>query len=72
MTEPKTVDATDVPAESQVIPDGQLSDADLAKVSGGVGGSLNKMEVEPVDFKPKGLLMGMEVEPVDFKPRPGF
>lgn len=63
-----TVEPTDAGVAAE---DMELSDRDLARVSGGLGG-VAKMEVEPVDFKPKGSLLGMEVEPVDFKPRPSF
>ncbi len=63
--------STAEPTDAGVAADTELSDDALARVSGGIGG-LAKMEVEPVDFKPKGSLLGMEVEPVDFKPRPSF
>lgn len=57
--------------EGMVRNDGELSTEDLEGVAGGVL-SLTAMEVEPVDFKPKGSLLGLQVEPVDFKPKPGM
>ncbi len=51
--------------------DGELSTKDLEEVAGGTL-SLNALQVEPVDFKPKGSLQGLQVEPVDFKPKPGM
>lgn len=42
------------------------------KVRGGLltATSLNSLEVEPVNFQPKGSLLGLQVEPVDFTPKP--
>lgn len=56
--------------EDETKSESNLSDQELNGVSGGAGTvSLHSMEVEPVDFRPKGLMCGMDVEPVDFRPK---
>ena len=63
---------SDIPNPPGNAGDGQpLADEDLAKVAGGFGSpqGLNSLEVEPVNFKPKGSLAGLQVEPVDFTPK---
>jgi hypothetical protein len=61
----------EVKAEEEIKKENELTDQELGGVAGGVGtAGLCSMEVEPVDFRPKGSLRGMEVEPVDFVPKP--
>lgn len=56
-------------ADPAADPARELSEQELSQVAGGIGEDLAKLQVEPVDFKPKGSLLGLQVEPVDFTPK---
>lgn len=61
----------EVKAGDEAKGENELTDQELSNVAGGAGtAGLCSMEVEPVDFKPKGSLLGLQVEPVDFIPKP--